>query len=234
MKKCIAFFMIFALLLTFVLVVGAEAENEPVAGEDAEGEVLTPPVEEVPVDEPETDEGWASQAMEWVAENYSGLAVALAALWAVIPKVGGIAMLVRMLAKVAALFTVLKKYIDDEGNENSIYNVMKRQGQTIAAFMNDMAPLLQELREGKLSTDELKAELLAARDVIAKQQGFFLAVEEAVELMAAEFNDLISISTTISAKKKAELEQKWLDAEAHLRNAVKEATNEQAGEEASA
>ena len=112
MKKCIAFFMVFALLLTFVLVVGAEAENEPVAGENAEGEALAPPVEEVPADEPETDEGWASQVMEWVAENYSGLAVALVALWAAIPKVGGIAMLVRMLAKVVALFTVLKKYID--------------------------------------------------------------------------------------------------------------------------
>lgn len=234
MKKCIAFFMIFALLLTFALAVGAEAENELVDGEESEGGVLTPPTEEAPAEESETDDSWASQAMDWVVEHYAGLIVSLAAIWAVIPKVGGIAMLVSVLAKVAALFTVLKKYIDDDGNENSIYNVMKRQGQIIAAFMNDMAPILQELHEGKRSTDELKAELLAASNVIAKQKGIFLAVEEAVELMAAEFNDLISISTTISAKKKAELEQKWMDAEAHLRNAVKEATNEQTSEEASA
>ena len=52
--------------------------------------------------------------------------------------------------------------------------------------------------------------------------------------MAKEFSDLISISTTVSQKKKAEMEAAWMEAEAHLRTAVKEALNDETGEKESA
>lgn len=225
MKKYIAVFMVFALLLTFVLVVGAtEVENAATEG----GEVVTAPVEgasgENAADENYASENWFVEVKAWIAENFSGLVVALAALYAIFPKWGGLWVVVRALKKVASLFTALKVYIDDEQNKNSIYNVLKRQGDTMTKFMNDMAPALNTLRRDKESTEALKKELMEAKRMIELQKSVFLAVEEAVELMAAEFNDLISISTTVSQKKKTELEQKWLDAEEHLRKSVKEAT----------
>jgi hypothetical protein len=203
--------------------------------DEGEGAITGDVIGEGTVNADSAEQSWFAEVKTWAAENFSGLAVALAAIWAVIPKVGGIAVLIKWFAKIAALFAALKTYIDDQGNENSIYNVMKRQGDAISKFMNDMAPALETLTEDKKATEELTQRLAAAMALVTKQRGMFLAIEEAVELMAAEFSDLISISTTISQKKKAELEQKWMDAEARLRAAVKEAAgNDENGEKASA
>ena len=53
--------------------------------------------------------------------------------------------------------------------------------------------------------------------------------------MAKEFSDLISISTTVPQKHKAELEDAFLRAREHLRERVREATDDDAAQkEASA
>lgn len=221
MKKCLIVFMVFALLLTFVLAVGATTSVEVATVEATTGEQ-------------EISESWFGQFKTWVGENFSGLTVALAAIWAVIPKVGGVSMVLKALRKIALLFTALKTYIDDANNENSLYNVMKRQGDKLSQFMNDMAPLMEKLELDKQATVKLSEDLELALARIDKMGGVLCAVEESLELMASEFSDLISISTTISHKKKAEMEAAWLAKIEHLRNTVKEATNDGQSEKADA
>lgn len=221
MKKCLIVFMVFALLLVFVLAVGATTSIDVATVEATAGEQ-------------EISESWFGQFKTWVGENLSGLAVALAAIWAVIPKVGGVSMVTKSLRKIVALFVALKTYIDDANNENSLYNVMKRQGDKLSQFMNDMAPLMEKLELDKQATVKLSADLELALARIGKMGGVLGAVEESLELMASEFSDLISISTTISHKKKAEMEAAWIAKIEHLRNTVKEATNDGQGEKTDA
>lgn len=225
MKKCLIVFMVFALLLTFVFAVGATTSIE-VATVDTTADTTA--------GEQEISESWFGQFKTWVGENFSGLTVALAAIWAVIPKVGGVSMVLKALRKIALLFAALKTYIDDANNENSLYNVMKRQGDKLSQFMNDMAPLMEKLELDKRATVKLTEELELALTRIDKMGGVLGAVEESLELMASEFSDLISISTTISHKKKAEMEAAWLAKIEHLRNTVKEATNDGQSEKADA
>ena len=220
MKKCLIVFVVFALLLTFVLAVGATTSVE-VATEAAAGEQVI-------------SESWFGQFKTWVGENFSGLAVALAAIWAVLPKVGGVPMVLKLLRKIVVMFAALKAYMDDANNENSLYNVMKRQGDKLSQFMNDMAPLMEKLELDKQATVKLSDDLEKALGRIDKMGGVLGAVEESLELMASEFSDLISISTTISHKKKAEMEAAWLAKIEHLRNTVKEATNDGQGEKTDA
>lgn len=221
MKKCLIVFMVFALLLTFVLAVGATTSIDVATVETTTGEQ-------------EISESWFGQFKTWVGENFSGLAVALVAIWSVIPKVGGVSMVTKSLRKIVALFVALKTYIDDANNENSLYNVMKRQGDKLSQFMNDMAPLMEKLELDKQATVKLTEDLELALARIGKMGGVLGAVEESLELMASEFSDLISISTTISHKKKAEMEAAWIAKIEHLRNAVKEATNDGQGEKTDA
>jgi hypothetical protein len=84
--------------------------------------------------------------------------------------------------------------------------------------MNNVAPILEQVEESLVRIE-------SASTAQERQNAVMLAVEEAVELMANEFSDLISISTTISAKKKAEMEDAFMKAKAHLNATVKEATN---------
>ena len=221
MKKCLIVFMVFALLLTFVLAVGATTSTEVATVEVATGEQ-------------EISESWFGQFKTWVSKNFSGLAVALVAIWSVIPKVGGVPMILKALRKIVVLFAALKAYIDDANNENSLYNVLKRQGDKLSQFMNDMAPLMEKLELDKQATIKLTKDLELALVRIGKMGGVLGAVEESLELMASEFSDLISISTTISHKKKAEMESAWLAKIEHLRNTVKEATNDGQGEKTDA
>lgn len=234
MKKCIAVFMVFALLMVLVLSVGAAAENEAVLPDEGEGAITGDVIGEGTVNADSAEQSWFAEVKTWVAENFSGLAVALAALYTVFPKWGGLWVAVGALKKVAALFAALKAYIDDVNNENSIYNVLKRQGNSLKAFMNDMAPLLEKLELDKQATVKLESTLEKALLRVEKMGGALGAVEEALELMASEFSDLISISTTVSQKRKAEMEADWMDKIEHLRNTVKEAAYVEQGEKENA
>ena len=124
--------------------------------------------------------------------------------------------------------------MDDANNENSLYNVLKRQGNSISQFMNDVAPALEALRQDKEVTVKLTATLEGALARVGKMGGALGAVEEALELMASEFSDLISISTTVSAKQKAQMEADWMARIEHLRNTVKEAAYVEQGEKENA
>lgn len=220
MKKYIITLLIFILLLAVPLAArAAEAygpENSAAEGVKAVGEGTAPETEEpLPAGE-DAGENWFESAKAWCSQYAPSVAVGLAALYAILPKIGGVAMVLKGLDKVTGLFALLKTYIADEKNENSIYNVLKRQGDTVTRFMNDMYPKIEAL-ESKLSA------LDAANMESGKLRAALLAVEESVELMAKEFSDLISISTTVSQKRKATMEEDFMRAKEHLHTTVKEA-----------
>ena len=183
---------------------------------------------EAPTEEPPAEQDIFREAMAFISAHFSGIITALAALYAVFPKWGGIAALLRVMQSLSAVIQRFGAYVDDTKNENSIYNVLCRQGERMDAFMGELSPVLTQLhesvtalRDGAVTEEKLRAVLLA--------------LEEGQELMAKEFSDLISISTTVPQKHKAELEEAFLRARAHLRESVREATgNDTAQKEASA
>ena len=109
MKKCIAVLMVFLLLLAFVLAVGAaEAENGAVEGGEAVAAPVDGGVEETPTDENYASDNWFATAKAWAGEHFSGIVVALSAIYAVFPKWGGLWVVLRYIKKAAAMFAALK------------------------------------------------------------------------------------------------------------------------------
>ena len=161
-------------------------------------------------------ENWFETAKAWVVENASGIIVSLFSLYLACPKVGGIAALIKIGRDVKQVLTALKKYIDDKNNPDSLGNKISLQGDTWVKFMNDLKPKLDALELGLAKLEKARVNGEQLRTAL-------LAVEESVELMAKEFNDLISISTTISAKQKANMEAEFMSAKNHLHATVKEA-----------
>lgn len=222
MRKYFIVLLAAVLLMALPIVACATTEGGEIAateGVEIAGPVLDGGAEENAAGEEYASEGWFYEAKEWLSANFSGIITAIAALYAVFPKWGGIAALLKGVRSVAAVISAFKKYMDDQNNPDSIYNVMKRQGNTLSSFMNDLAPVLASLEAGL-------AKIEAASQSQDKLRAVLLAVEEAEELMAKEFSDLISISTTISQKHKAELEEAFLKAKEHLRETVKEALDD--------
>ena len=212
MKKILFFVLMLMLLFGSVTAVGAEElygpEISPAEQGEVAGEASAPATDEGAA-EGENEDMWFVQAKAWLGEHFSGLLVSISALLLALPKVGGVALLAKGLG-------ALRSYIDDKKNPNSIYNVMARQGDAIVAFMNKMSPLLISLEasltaiaEGKVTQDGMRSALLA--------------VEESVELMAKEFNDLISISPEISQKVRTQMEEDFMAAKQHLHKTVREA-----------
>lgn len=234
MKKCLVFFVICALLFTFVLAVGAEAENEATEG----GELVPAPVDGVSGEnaagENYASESWFAEAKEWISEHFSGLLVSLVALWTACPKIGGIALIRKRVKGLTALVAAVKFVVADEKNEKSVLNTMKSMCMRFDEFTGKLAPVLENLQTRLSVIDDLAADLKAGKLTEEKLKNVLIAVEEGQELMAKEFNDLISTSTTISAKTKADMEAAFMAAREHLHATVKEAVNEQEGEKASA
>lgn len=219
-----------ALLLVMILpvaVYAAEGENQPVEEAEVSDAVTDGADAETPAGKEYASETWVDGAKKWIAENFAGIMTALAALYAVFPKYGGIAALLGVMRSTRATINSVRRYMDDTNNENSIYNTLKKHGDTLSRFLNDIAPVLEKLEEGL-------TDLEASRASQDKLKAALLAVEAGQALMAKQFSDLISISTTIPQKKKAELEAAWMEADAQLREAVKEAVDDGEKEETAA
>ena len=216
MKKYLIVLLVAVLIAVVPLAAHAAAENSPVATEDDAGSVIDAPPSETPVEGAETDEGWFYEAKEWVISNFSGIITVIVGIYAMFPKYGGIAALIKVVRNVSVALAALKKYIDDKNNPDSLYNILDRMGKNLSTFLSDTAPVLDRLEESieKIYRASLSQEKLRAA---------LLAVEAGEELMAKEFSDLLSCSTTISQKHKAEFEEAYLSAKAQLKEAVKEA-----------
>ena len=216
MKKYLIVLLVAVLIAMVPLATYAAVENEPVASEGEVGGVVDAPPNETPVEGTETDEGLFYEAKEWVMINFSGIITVIVGIYAMFPKYGGIAALIRVVRNVSIALAALKKYIDDKNNPDSIYNVLDRMGGNLSEFLSDTAPVLDRLEQSieKIEDASLSQDKLCAA---------LLAVEAGEELMAKEFSDLLSCSTTISQKHKAEFEEAYLAARAKLKAAVKEA-----------
>lgn len=230
MKKYLVTLMVFLLLLALPLTVFAAEQLAPETGESATVDGAA---------EGATGEGmpsgsWFTEAKEWVSKYFSGFAVALAALYMIIPKVGGVSLILESLKKLNALFIALKFLLNDKENPDSVMNTLNRIGNKLCTFMADTAPTLEKLAGALDSVQKLIEELKTGKVTEENIKNALLAVEEGEELMAQLFSDLISISTTIPHKTKAEMEEKWLVAKAHLHATVKEALNDGQSKETAA
>ena len=199
MKKTL-FALIFSIFVLSALVVPAFAEEIPqteitVAEETAEQTAEDTPAKSV-----------AQQAADWLGANFDKIIVALASLYAVFPKVGAIPLLMNAINK-------FKQYIDDKSNPNSIYNVLSANATTISKFMTDFAPIIEEMKNGNASVAETLKKVQAEKE---QANAALLACQQSMRLMAKELNDLISCSTTISAKTKAQIETEWRQEETKI------------------
>ncbi len=157
---------------------------------------------------------WAQEAKAWISEHFAGIVTALAAIYAVLPKYGGIAAVVGVVRSARAAIAAFGTYIDDKKNPNSIYNVLDRMGGLLGKFMGDTSSILERLEVQLTAMNEGKADAAKLCDVM-------MAVEESTELMGKEFAKLLSISTTVPIGIKNEMEKEFMAAQEHLHNSVK-------------
>ncbi len=241
MKKYLVTLVVFLLLLALPLTVYAAEAATPETGENAAtettalaGDGIASADNESAAGEEYASDNWFTEAKEWVSEHFSGLAVALSALYMIVPKVGGVSLILKAIKTLIALMSALKLLLNDKENPDSVMNTLNRIGDKLCTFMADTAPSLEKLAAGFDSVHKLIDELKTGKVTEEKIKNALLAVEEGEELMAQLFSDLISISTTIPHKVKAEMEEKWLVAKAHLHATVKEALHDGQGKETAA
>lgn len=167
-------------------------------------------------EETESESFWQS-AFDYFKENYSGISVALFALYAAFPKYGGIAGILHVLKGV-------KNYFDDKNNDKSIYNVISGSADSITKFMNEVYPVMLAIAQSKETEKEFISNLQTFSEQFANNQNVLKMLCERDAFLTQTFNELISISPYISAKRKAELEQKFADGEKVMRSVLAEAT----------
>lgn len=149
------------------------------------------------------DASTAELLMDYFLSHLPGIITALTALYAFFPRVGGIAALVRALSGI-------KTYFDDESNKQSVYNVLSGSADAVSTFMNDVYPLLKRLEEECEALPQIGAYLTEKKEEAERLRAFLSLSVRATALMAKQFNDLISVSTTLTQKQKAAFEAEWL------------------------
>ncbi len=174
MKKMIL--ILTAVLLVFGLLLPAAAESETF-DETAE-------IAETPANGAE-NEAPVERFFHLFLAHFSDVAVAAAAVWLAFPKWGGVAVLVRLLRHI-------RTYFDDTGNSRSVYNVLSANADAMARFMNDAAPLLADLREGRAALEQAQAALAAGERLTAEQTEMLTAARRSLSLLAAELCRVVS------------------------------------------
>ena len=165
-----------AILLVFGLLLPAAAETETPAEAAEIVETTTDGVEnETPVE----------RFFILFLAHFSDIAVAAAALWLAFPKWGGVAVLIRLLRHI-------RTYFDDAGNSGSVYNVLAANADAISRFMNDAAPLLADLREGREALLQAQAALAESEQLTAEQTELLAAARRSLSLLAAELCRVVS------------------------------------------
>lgn len=174
MKKLIL--ILTAVLLAFGLLLPAAAEAETL---DETAEIV-----ETPADGAE-NEAPVERFFTLFLAHFSDIAVAAAALWLAFPKWGGVAVLIRLLRHI-------RTYFDDAGNSGSVYNVLAANADAMARFMNDAAPLLADLREGREALLQAQAALAESEELTAGQTELLAAAHRSLSLLAAELCRVVS------------------------------------------
>lgn len=175
----------------------------------AEGEVANTVDESV--EETVETETAAEQFCNWAKENFSGIIVSLASIYAVLPKWGGLAILIRILKRVQA-------YFDDKNNAKSIYNMFSSQADMVSKFLNDVYPMIESVKDGDITSKELISQLKDSKQMQNMIFGMIKAFYESNRLMAEQISFIIESSPNINEKRRAEMraerivEEKKIDA----------------------
>jgi len=130
--------------------------------------------------EAETAEPSAAERLaDFLLPHLSDIAVALAALWLAFPKWGGVAVVTKLLRRIHT-------YFDDANNSRSVYNLLAANADAVSRFMNDAAPLLADLREGREALKQAEAALIESEALTAEQKELLTAAHDTLALFAAE------------------------------------------------
>ena len=192
MKKII--FIAFAVILSIALFVPVFAEEQ--------SEIITvvQPQEDTSEMSESEEKSIAEQAGEWIAKYSEKIVVIIAAVYAVFPKFGLLPILINAISKINSHF--------NKNDPESFQNILIANANTISAFMNDISPIIEDIKAGNKNAKEVFDAVLAEKE---KANAAISACQQSIILMAKQLNDLISCSTTISAKTKAQFENEWLE-----------------------
>lgn len=225
MKKVMTFLCVtLTLFALFTVFVFAEESSPEIIFETESGEQSELPDE---TGKTTDDTTWFEEAWNFVKENIASLTVMLSTIYLIFPKFGGV-------AKLLSYLRAFKLYMDDKNNKDSVYNVMARSATTISAFMKEASPILESLKSGNMTVTDLAEEM---KRLASSDRAILEANIEAIRLMAKQLNDFVGMSTTISAKRKAEIEDAWLEGDrkiAGLLSAVTEVEHDEHTESKSA
>lgn len=198
----LAVLMMFALTMT----VCAEDEIEETAEtvEEAVEEAATETVEsapettKAPAVEAEDETTWTEQAAQYLAEMWPAILTALAAVYAAFPKWGGIALLYKAFKKI-------QSYFDDKNNVKSVYNVLSANSDMISRFLNDIYPVLAELKDQGITLKDLVDKVRGDADLQTKLIGFIKAANETAKVNAKTVQYLLEVSPNVNEKRRAEI-----------------------------
>ena len=175
-----------ALLLAAPIAAAAEAAAAEAAGQEETAEQT----------EAETKPSVAEQLADVLLPHLSDLAVALAAVWLAFPKWGGVAVVTRLLRRIHT-------YFDDANNSRSVYNLLSANADAISRFMNDAAPLLSDLREGRQALEQAQAALTESEALTDKQKELLRAARAELSLLTAELWRVVSALPTTDEQTRA-------------------------------
>ena len=188
----LAVLMMFALTMT----VCAEDEIEETAEtvEEAVEEATTETVESAP----KTETTWTEQAAQYLSEMWPDILTALALVYAAFPKWGGIALLYKAFKKI-------QSYFDDKNNAKSVYNVLSANSDMISRFLNDIYPVLAELKDQGITLKDLVDKVRGDAELQAKLIGFIKAANETAKVNAKTVQYLLEVSPNVNEKRRAEI-----------------------------
>ena len=138
----------------------------------------------------------AEQLADVLLPHLSDLAVALAAVWLAFPKWGGVAVVTRLLRRIHT-------YFDDANNSRSVYNLLSANADAISRFMNDAAPLLSDLREGRQALEQAQAALTESEALTDEQKELLRAARAELSLLTAELWRVVSALPTTDEQTRA-------------------------------
>ena len=172
---------------------GAAGQAAEAAGQAAEAAVQEETVEQA---ETERAPSVAEQLADVLLPHLSDLAVALAAVWLAFPKWGGVAVVTRLLRRIHT-------YFDDANNSRSVYNLLSANADAISRFMNDAAPLLSDLREGRQALEQAQAALTESEALADEQKELLRAARAELSLLTAELWRVVSALPTTDEQTRA-------------------------------
>lgn len=211
-------FLVLILCLFILFSLPCFAEN---SAEASTGEASTPVLDETP--ENGVFEGeltFAEQALAFIGQYWEKFAVGGFILYEVLPVIGGIAKSKK--AKEALKKTMNAFFSTAEGDEGVVVKMYQNLSGVMSKFMNEASETFKEIKEAVQCCKVVAERHENASAQKEALQNLAIASQKAVSLMATQLNDLVLHSPSIGAKKKAEIEAAWIEANAEIQTLVEQ------------